>query len=70
MREQLECTGVCLGMGQERVKSLRINISEQINMGTVVVGICYRPDQEIDEAFFKQLKRSLIFTDPDTHGGL
>lgn len=45
VREQLECTGLCLGTGGEPVKSLWVKISGQGNTGTVVVGICYRlPD--------------------------
>ena len=60
VREQLECTGLCLGTGWEPVESLWVKISGQANTGAVVVGIiCYRlPDQEVDEAFFKELKES------------
>lgn len=56
VKGQLEFIELCLGTGQEPGKSLRVKISRQTNMGTTVVGICYRlPDQEdIDDAFFRQ----------------
>lgn len=45
--------------GQVSVKSFCVKISRQTNMGTVVVGICYRlpaPETEVDKVFCKQVE--------------
>jgi len=59
VREQLECTELCLGMDEERVESLWARIKGQPHMGDTIVGVYYRPpdqEQEVDEAFYRQLK--------------
>lgn len=44
---------------QEPVESIQLRIIRQTDIGTVVVGICYRgPDQEEDEDFLKQLEEA------------
>lgn len=65
--------GLCLGTGQDSVKSLWVKISGQTDMDGGVVGICYRfLDQEnTDESAFKQLEgRSLAFTGSGSWGTL
>lgn len=51
---------LCLGLDDEPARSLGARIRGQLNMGDILVSICYRPpDQaEIDEVFFKQLEES------------
>jgi len=44
-------------MDEEQVESLWARMKGQTNMGDVVVGVYHRPPQdEIDEAFYRQLK--------------
>jgi len=59
VREQLECIELWLGKDKEQVKSLSVRIKGQPHMGDVIVGVYYRPpdhDEEVDEAFYRQLK--------------
>ncbi|GAB0205877.1 mitochondrial enolase superfamily member 1 [Grus japonensis] len=59
VREQLEGIKLCLEVDEERVKSLRVRIKGQANMGYTVVGIYNRPpdqEEEVDEAFCRQLE--------------
>ncbi|GAB0202653.1 hypothetical protein GRJ2_002730900 [Grus japonensis] len=59
VREQLECIELCLGVDEERVKSLWVRIKGQANMGDTVVGVYYKPpdqEEEVDEAFYRQLE--------------
>jgi len=59
VREQLECTELCLGVDEEGVESLCVKIKGQPHMGDVIVGVHYRPpdqEKEVEEAFYKQLK--------------
>ena len=49
----------CPGADEERVESLWVRIKGQAGMGDAVVGVCYRPpdqDEEADEAFYRQLR--------------
>ena len=59
VREQLECTELCLGADEGGVESLWVRIKGQPHMGDVIVGVYYRPpdqEEEVHEAFYKQLK--------------
>ena len=59
VREQLECIELHLGEGDVAVESLWVRIKGQAGMGDTVVGVYYRPpdqEEEVDEAFHKQLK--------------
>jgi len=59
VREQLECTELCLGADEEQVESLWVRIKGQPHMSDVIVSVYYRPpdqEEEVDEAFYKQLK--------------
>jgi len=59
VREQLECIELCLGAEEEKVESFWVRIKGQTHMGDVIVGVYYRPpdqDEEVDEAFYRQLK--------------
>jgi len=59
VREQLECIELCLGVDEERVQSLWVRINGQTHMADIGVGVHYRPpdqEEEIDEAFYRQMK--------------
>ncbi|PKU31622.1 hypothetical protein llap_18074 [Limosa lapponica baueri] len=59
MKEQLECSKLCLGMDEECVESLWVRIKGQTNMGNTVVGVYYKPldqDEEVDGSFYRQLE--------------
>jgi len=59
VREQLECIELCPGAEEEQVKSLWVRIKGQAHTGGIIVGVYYRPpdqEEEIDEAFYRQLK--------------
>jgi len=59
VREQLECIELCLGADEKGVESLWVTIKGQPHMADIVVGVYYRPpdqDEEVDEAFYRQLK--------------
>jgi len=59
VREQLECIELCLGADEERVESLWVRIKGQPHKGDIIVDVYYRPpdqEEEVDEAFYKQLK--------------
>ena len=52
LREQQECTELCLGIGGETAGSLSVRIRWQTKMSFIVVGVCYRPpeqEEEVDE---------------------
>jgi len=54
VREKLECIDLCLGVDEERVKSLQVRVKGQANMGDMVVGVYYRPpdqEEEVNEGF-------------------
>lgn len=73
VREQLECTELHLGGNDEEVKSLWISIRGWANIGDTVVDVYYRPpdqDEEVDEAFYKQLEESLTIPSTGSNGGL
>jgi len=58
VREQLQCIELCLGVDEDRVKSLWVRIKGQAHKGDITVGVYYRPpdqEEETDEAFYKQL---------------
>ncbi|KAK4806898.1 hypothetical protein QYF61_012619 [Mycteria americana] len=49
---------LCLGMDEETPESLWVRIKEQTNTGGIVVGVCYRPpdqEEQADEALCKQI---------------
>jgi len=59
VREKLECIELCLGTDEEGVESLCVRIKGQAHIGNVIVGVHYRPpdqEEEVDEAFYKQLQ--------------
>jgi len=59
VREQLECIELCLGVDEEQVESFWVRIKGQAHTGDITVGVYYRPpdqDEEVDEAFYRQLK--------------
>ena len=59
MREQLEYIELCLGAEEEKVESLWVRKKGQAHMGDPAVGVYYGlPDEEeeVDEAFHRQLK--------------
>lgn len=60
VREQQERRELRLGVCQEPAETLWVWFSGQANMGAVVVSICCRPpdQEELDEAFFKQLEEA------------
>jgi len=58
VREQLECTELCLWADEERVQSLWARIKGQAHTGDIIVGVYHRPpdqEEEVDEAFYRQL---------------
>jgi len=59
VREQLECFELCLGADEEQIESLWVRIKAQAHKGDIIVRVYYRPpdqEEELDEAFYKQLK--------------
>lgn len=57
--EQLEAVQLCRGGDAVRIESLWVRIKGQANRGDIVVGVSYRPldqEEEVDEAFHRQLK--------------
>jgi len=59
VREQLECTKLCLGVDEEQGKSLWVRNEGQTNMGDTVVDVYCRPPDQEDEVkvdFYRQLK--------------
>lgn len=48
-----------LAVVNDMVESLWVSIKGQVNKGSVILGVCYRPhsqDDDTDESFFKELK--------------
>ncbi|TRZ09133.1 hypothetical protein HGM15179_017974 [Zosterops borbonicus] len=63
-RLHLECMELCLGVDDKQVESLWVRIKRQTSKGDTVVGVCYRlPEQEeeVDEAFYRQLEAASQF---------
>ena len=68
---------LCLGMDNEPAGMLWVSISVQTNMGSTVVGVCYRPpnQEEVEyEAFFRHQEEALclqavVFTGDLNHPG-
>ena len=59
VREQLECIKLHLGEGDVLLKTLGMRIKGQTSMGNTIAGVYYRPpdqEEEVDEAFYKQLE--------------
>jgi len=75
VREQLECTELCLGADEEQVESLWVRIKGQAHTGDTVVGVYYRPpdkEEEVDEASYRQPKvpsqsQALVLTGDFNH---
>ena len=62
VRKQWECVELCLGMDNEPAGTLWVSISVQTNMGSTVVGVCYRllNQEEVEyEAFFRHQEEAL-----------
>jgi len=73
VKEQLECTELCLGADEEGVESLWVRIKGQPHMGDITVGVYYRPpdqEEEVDEAFHRQLQAASQSQALVSHGGL
>jgi len=78
VREQLEYIELGLGADEEGVESLWVTIKGQAHKGEITVGVYYKPpdqEEEIDEAFYRQLQaasqsQALVlmgdFNHPDT----
>lgn len=62
--------GLCLEAGDESAEGCLVKIRGQTNVDDVMVGVCYRlPDQDIDEAFLRQLEGT-SFAGPGPHGNM
>jgi len=62
VREQLVTAEIHLGVNDEQLESLWVRIKGQANTSDTVVGVYYRPsdrEEEVDEAFYKQLEIAL-----------
>ncbi|GAB0179366.1 hypothetical protein GRJ2_000401900 [Grus japonensis] len=58
VNDQLECMELHLGMDEEPTKSLWVRIKGKAGKGDIIVGVCYRPlDQEdqANEALYRQI---------------
>ncbi|GAB0190944.1 hypothetical protein GRJ2_001559700 [Grus japonensis] len=58
VNDQLECMELHLGMGEEPPESLWVSIKGRAGTGDTIVGVCYRPpDQgdQADEALYRQI---------------
>ena len=54
MREQWECTEVCLGMSDQRAGCSWVRTGGCTNVGDIAVGVsCGLNDQEVEEVFFR-----------------
>ena len=47
VNNQLKCTELCLGMEEEPTKGLWVRIKGKAGTGDVIVGICYRPPEQM-----------------------
>ena len=59
VKEQLECTQLHLGEGEEQGESLWVRIKGQAGMDDTVVGVYYRSTdqvEDIDKAYYKKLE--------------
>ena len=59
VRQQLECTEPCLGRADEPTESLWVRIEEKMGKGGILVGVCYRPpdqEEQADEALYRQIR--------------
>jgi len=73
VREQLECIELGLGANEEQVESLWVRIKGQAHTSDITVGVYYRPpdqEEEVDEAFYRQLQAASQSHGPGSHGGL
>ena len=50
VNDQLQCMELCLGMDEEPTESLRVRIKGRAGTGDIIVGICYRTPDQMDEA--------------------
>ena len=48
--EQLECMELYLGMDEELKESLWVRITGRAGTGDIIVGVCYRPPDQEDQA--------------------
>ncbi|GAB0204868.1 mitochondrial enolase superfamily member 1 [Grus japonensis] len=48
--DQLECMEFCLGMDEEPTESLWVRIKGRAGTGDTIVGVCYRPPDQEDQA--------------------
>ena len=58
VREQLECMEPWLGRADEPTESLWVRLEEKTGKGGIVVGVCYRPpdqEEQADEALYRQI---------------
>lgn len=46
VNEETGCIGVCLGLGEELIKILWVEIKRREGKGDITVGICYRPPDQ------------------------
>ncbi|GAB0179153.1 hypothetical protein GRJ2_000380600 [Grus japonensis] len=59
VNDQLQCMELHLGMDEEPIKSLWVRIKGRAGTGDIIVGICYRPpdqDNQADEALYRQIR--------------
>lgn len=77
VRQEQECTELCLGMDNEPAESLWVKVKGHTTID-VVVGVCHSPPdkEEVAEAFFRHLEEAshlhlLVlmedFNCPDSH---
>lgn len=55
---------LCLKTDEEPPESLWVRISGQTHMDNIAVGVCYIPpgqEEDVDEAFFRQVKDASCF---------
>lgn len=55
---ELACTDLCLSLNEEPVESLQVRINRTISVRDIVVDVCYRPPDEEENAFFRQLEEA------------
>ena len=48
--DPLECMELHLGMDEELTESLRVRIKGRAGTGDIIVGVCYRPPDQEDQA--------------------
>ncbi|GAB0182896.1 hypothetical protein GRJ2_000754900 [Grus japonensis] len=78
VHDQLKCMGLHLGMDEEPIKTLWVNIKERSGTGDIIVEVYYRPpnqEDQADEALYRQIgtashSQDLVlmedFSHPDT----